>query len=181
MEKTDYLNSPPDDIIGLILRTHHIYVKTKLPEIFYLLKKNSYSAEIHIEISKILPIFEDLKYELEMHLIKEEKMLFPYILRMSACERNNQIIESAPFGTIQNPITMMEAEHKNALSVFAKIRKISNNYRSKSNTTESNNLVYQELESFEKDLIEHIHIENDILHPMAIELENKIKHKLFNN
>ena len=178
MEKADYQNSPHDDIIEHILRTHHIFVKTKLTKIYNLLKKNSVSDDVHSEIDKILSIFEDLKYELEMHLIKEEKMLFPYISRMAECERNNQIIEPAPFGTVQNPITVMETEHKNALFAFAKIRKITNNYKGISGT---NDVIYKELEAFEKDLNEHIHIENDVLHPKAIELEHKIKHKLFNN
>ena len=55
---------------------------------------------------------EEVTAELTAHLVKEEKVLFPYIKELVAAKNNTQPLHAAHFGTVQNPINMMEMEHE---------------------------------------------------------------------
>ncbi|MBL0177199.1 MAG: hemerythrin domain-containing protein [Ignavibacteria bacterium] len=63
---------------------------------------------------RIAAIFDTVKADLEQHMIKEEQILFPYVTRSSLAARNAKVRRGRPqFGTVRNPITMMETEHEN--------------------------------------------------------------------
>ncbi len=105
---------------------------------------------------------------------KEELVLFPYIRTLVAADGTRGPMISPPFGTIRNPIRMMEAEHRSAGDAFAFIRSASSGLTPPSDACTTYRVTYGELAEFERDLHQHIHLENNILFPKAINLEERI-------
>jgi regulator of cell morphogenesis and NO signaling len=105
-------------------------------------------------------------------MVKEEKILFPYIKALVIAEKGIAPLQASHFGTIQNPINMMEMEHEAVGDYLAEIRSLSHDYTLPSNACASYSLLYRMLHEFETDLHLHIHLENNILFPKSLELEN---------
>ena len=126
------------------------------------------------ELHDILKNFIELAEELNGHMHKEEMILFPYIKDMDDCKDNVAMFTRPPFGTIQNPIQMMENEHEAAGDNLRKIRQLSNNFTPPSHACNTYMVSFKLLEEFEEDLHKHIHLENNILFPRAIELEKTL-------
>ena len=104
-------------------------------------------------------------------MFKEEQVPFPYIARLEAAAVQNQPAPLAPFGTVNNPIRMMMMEHDMAGALMRELRAITSDYQTPPDACISYQTLYQAFENFEKDLHQHIHLENNILFPKAIELE----------
>ena len=105
---------------------------------------------------------------------KEEQILFPYIKYERECETTNNLFQPPMFGTIKNPIAMMEREHEDAGDVFETIRSLSNDLQPPSDACKTYQVTYAMLNEFEENLHFHIHLENNILFPKAILLEEKL-------
>ena len=162
------------DLIAHISSTHHKYTREELARIPALLDKVcSVHGKNHPELLTIREIFRALAEELTTHLMKEEMILFPYVLRMEEAFIANEPALPAPFGAVQNPITMMEHEHDDAGKALRAMRKASDGYSAPSEACVSYRALYQALSEFEADLHRHIHLENNILFPRAIAMENK--------
>ena len=91
-------------------------------------------------------------------------------------QNGNEIAIPSPFGTVNNPIKMMEEEHENAGDIFKTISSLTNGYTTPDGACNTFKALYSKLEEFEQDLHQHIHLENNILHPKAIKLEQKLKY-----
>ena len=130
----------------------------------------------HPEVREIAQRFDLVVADLTAHMAKEERMLFPYISRLSAAARGGEL-PVAPFGTIANPIGMMEIEHKNAGDHLAAIRTLSAGFVPPSDACTTFKVTYQELQAFEADLHRHVHLENNILFPRALDLERELREK----
>lgn len=161
-------------LVNHILNTHHVYVKKMLPVIFaHSQKVSEVHGKNHPEVIEIANLFEQIHDELSSHLMKEERMLFPFIIQLAEQDVNGSESEVAPFGSVQSPINVMEKEHIDAGEGFYKIRELSNNYNPPEDACTTFRVLYQELKEFEEDLHRHIHLESNILFPAAIELEKK--------
>jgi regulator of cell morphogenesis and NO signaling len=164
-----------DELAHHILNTHHIYVKKMLPVILaHSQKVSEVHGKNHPEVIEIANLFGKIFEELGSHLMKEEKMLFPVILELTELEKANSKMDVSPFGSIQNPIDVMEREHVEAGEGFYKIKELSNNYNAPEDACTTYMVLYQELNEFENDLHTHIHLENNILFPQSVELEKKL-------
>ena len=106
-----------------------------------------------------------------MHMMKEEKMLFPYIVRMEEAVIQKEPILPPPFGSVQNPVSMMEHEHDDAGEALRALREMTGGYTVPPDACISYQTLYQALAEFEADLHQHIHLENNILFPRAIAME----------
>lgn len=155
-----------------IVATHHEYVRSELPRLQQLAQKVvSRHGDTHPELPQIQQKIEAVGEELLQHLAKEEMMLFPYITNL---ERN--LATCGPrslgcFGTVRNPIAVMMAEHDSAGETLAETRELSRDYTPPEGACPTYRGFYQSLSEFEKDLHQHVHLENNILFPRAIELE----------
>ena len=168
-----------DFLIDYIVNTHHSYVAKMLPLIsVHAQKVYNAHGKNHAEIREIIEKFEFVKNELELHMMKEEKMLFPYMKQLVRMKKENIKFRAAPFGTVSNPISVMEKEHENAGNSFFRIRELSNNYAPPEDACNTFTVFYEELKDFENDLHKHIHLENNILHIKAIKLEEGLKNKI---
>ena len=109
-----------------------------------------------------------------MHMMKEEHVLFPYILRMEESVLENEAVLPPPFGTVQNPVRMMVQEHDSAGEVLHAIREASANFTAPPDACISYRTLYEALAGFEADLHQHIHLENNILFPRALQMEPQV-------
>jgi len=160
------------ELISHIVRTHHAYVRAQVPEIGRLLEKvYSRHGENHPELALIRSTFGGLGQELMMHLMKEENILFPYIERMEESVLQHEPILPPPFGTVANPVRMMEHEHDDAGAALRTLRATSQGYTPPADACTSFQALYTALGDFEKDLHQHIHLENNVLFPRAVEME----------
>ncbi len=160
------------ELISHIVRTHHVFVRTQVPDIASLIEKvNSKHGVNHPELGNIRTVFHGLGEELMAHLMKEENVLFPYIERMEESVIQRDPILPPPFGTVANPVRMMEHEHDNAGIALRILRDASQNFTPPADACTSFRALYTALANFEKDLHQHIHLENNVLFPRAIEME----------
>jgi regulator of cell morphogenesis and NO signaling len=104
-------------------------------------------------------------------MMKEDMVLFPYIVRMEEAVIQRQPVVPAPFGTVENPVAMMEHEHDSAGNALRAMRKASNDFALPADVCISYRTLYGALQAFEADLHQHIHLENNILFPRAIAME----------
>ena len=155
-----------------IINQHHKYVKQAIPLLFeYTQKVARVHGERHPEVIRIAEKFLLVADELNRHMCKEEDVLFPYIKHLSEAKSNGMKIEPSPFGTVENPVNMMEHEHDIVGKMMQEIAELSNKYNPPANACTTYRLSYQKLKEFEDDLHQHIHLENNILFPKAIAME----------
>lgn len=164
-----------DFLSDYIVNTHHSYVQKNLPDLrAYAEKVMKVHGNRHPELLPIYQLVEEVNAELTAHMVKEEKVLFPYIKELVAARNNAQPLHTAHFGSVQNPINMMEMEHEMVGKNLAQIRELTNNYSLPEDACASYSLLYRMLDEFEEDLHLHVHLENNILFPKALEIENRL-------
>jgi len=168
----DWQKEPLADLIAHIKNTHHQYTREELARLGPLFDKVcSVHGKNHPELLRIREVFEGLAQELTTHLMKEEVVLFPYVVRMEESKIEKEPIVPAPFGTVQNPVSMMEHEHDSAGNALRAMRAASNGYAAPADACVSYQTLYRALAEFEADLHQHIHLENNILFPRAVAME----------
>lgn len=164
-----------DFLIDHIVNIHHTYVEEAIPLIIQYANR---VAEVHghhyTEVIEINNLFTEVANELASHMKKEEIILFPYIKKLVNLKKEGGYVTRPPFGTVNNPIQMMEREHENAGDIFKEIARLTNNYTAPAEACNTFRALYSKLDEFEQDLHQHIHLENNILHPKAISLEKEL-------
>lgn len=149
--------------------THHDYMREAFPRLEGLLDKVIQAhGENHPQLKETGQVFQALREEISSHLQKEEQVLFPLIKRM---EEAGGPVE-AHCGSVGNPIGVMEQEHDNAGDALRRIRDLNNDYQPPEDACMTYQALLDGLSEMEQDLLIHIHKENNILHPRALDLEN---------
>ena len=170
----DWQQAPLSDLIAHINSTHHKYTREEIARLRPLFEKVcSVHGKNHPELLRIQTTFAGLAQELTMHMMKEEMVLFPYVVRMEEAVLQKEPVLPAPFGTVQNPVSMMMHEHDSAGEALRVMRKASGGYMPPADACASYQTLYRALVEFEADLHQHIHLENNILFPRAISMEKK--------
>lgn len=169
----DWSTASISELINHILATHHVFMKRELPRIDSLLAK---VAGVHGErhgrmLGQLTTTFQGLHDELLQHLAKEEEILFPLIAATDTFMSGEGQRPTCHCGTVLNPIRQMEHEHENAGQALARMREMTDNYSLPDDGCPTFATLYEALEAMEGDLHEHIHLENNILFPSAIEQE----------
>jgi regulator of cell morphogenesis and NO signaling len=168
----NWRTEPLAELISHIERTHHVYTRQEIARLGPLFDKVcAVHGGNHSELLGLREIFTALAEELTTHLMKEERVLFPYITRMEEAVVAEEPVLPSPFGSVRNPVAMMMHEHDAAGSALRDMRRISNGYAPPSDACVSFKMLYQALAALEVDLHQHIHLENNILFPRAIEME----------
>jgi regulator of cell morphogenesis and NO signaling len=161
-----------DRLIDHIVSAHHGYVRSSTPTIQrYLAKLTDVHGTRHPELIRVAACFLRLGHDLAQHMLKEERVLFPYVRELAATAAGGSHVQS-PFGTVANPIRMMEREHREAADELRLIRELTNGYVAPADGCSTYSVCMAELERFERDLHRHVHLENNILFPKAVALEN---------
>jgi regulator of cell morphogenesis and NO signaling len=159
-------------LIEHIKSTHHKYTREEIARLGPLFAKVcSVHGKNHPELLDMQSTFQALAQELTMHMMKEEMVLFPYLARMEAALNQKQPVSPAPFGSVANPVAAMEHEHDSAGNALRTLRQASNGFTAPADACISYQTLYKALSDFEADLHQHIHLENNILFPRAVALE----------
>jgi len=157
-------------LIDHILATHHAYLGRELPRLVGLTEKvaNAHGdSPTGPQLHELVGVFKGLAAELQAHMMKEERMLFPAIKAMET----DRSAAKGPFGSVANPIRVMEAEHDSAGNALERIRELTDTYTLPEWGCNTYRAMLDGLRELELDLHQHIHKENNVLFPKAIALE----------
>ena len=165
-----------DFLTDHIINVHHGYVEESSPLLLqYSQRVNHVHGHHYTELAEIESLVKQVVQELAAHMKKEELILFPFIKKLVKAEREGTEVPPIHFGTVENPIKMMEAEHEEAGEILRKIANLSNNFTPPQGACNTYKAFYSKLEEFEQDLHQHVHLENNILFPKALKLEKTLK------
>ena len=164
-----WLHATLTELTDHIQQTHHAYLKAELPRLQDLADK---VARVHgikePRLIEVASVFSAMRQEIEQHTNKEDLILFPFIRKLD--QKNG--VPKAPFGTVANPVRCMEAEHNDAGEALIKLRELTDQYTAPEHACNSWRALVGGLAHLDQDLRSHIHKENTILFPKAIEAES---------
>ena len=164
-----------DFIVDYIMNNHHKYVRYMIPVITAHTEKVAEAhANDHPEMKEVAKIFSVVYKELKQHMMKEEEILFPYIKYLIKVSKGEAKFEKPYFGRIGNPINLMELEHQSVGESMYRIRKLTNNYTAPFDACDTYKVCLKELKEFEEDHHKHVHLENNVLFPRAVLLEEQL-------
>jgi len=160
-----------DFLADYIVNKHHRYLRKYLPELRgYALKVAQVHGDRHPELLEIQKLVETINEELSEHMVDEEKILFTYVKRIVHA-KNNHLPLDKEGRNLASLIEELESEHDHVGRCFDKIRTLSNDYAIPEDACASYKLLFKMIHEFEDDLHIHIHLENNILFPKAVEME----------
>lgn len=161
-------------LVTYIVGNHHSYVRGAIPVLrAHTQKIADVHGERHPELRDVAALFQGVADEMTTHMFKEERMLFPFVVALADAVREGGPVPRAPFGSVENPIRMMEMEHESAGGAMAQIRELTSGYQPPEDACATYRVCLQELGAFERDLHDHVHLENNILFPKAARLETE--------
>lgn len=165
-----------DFLIDYILNTHHAYINRSIPVMTqYIEKVARVHGHAYTETVTVLELWNEIVADLTSHMMKEEQVLFPYIKQLMQANRQHSKLNPPPFATVKNPVYMMEHEHDAVGKLVKEIQRITDNYSTPPEACNTYKVSYAKLNEFAEDLFMHIHLENNILFPKAIQLERNLK------
>lgn len=167
----NWAERPLSDVISHINSTHHAFVRQECPRIEALAAKVvGVHGKNHPELREVQRVISALASELSVHLMKEEQILFPYVIRLEESFVAGEPAPPAMFGSVANPVRMMMHEHDTAGDALRTLRSLTDDYRVPQEACISYQTLYQALQDFEADLHQHIHLENNILFRRAVKM-----------
>jgi regulator of cell morphogenesis and NO signaling len=168
------------DLIRFIVDQYHAELREELPRLSQMAAKvlDAHGAKHPDVLPALVSTLRALREELEMHMMKEERVLFPYVELLELRSSSGGALPSSPFGSIQAPIGMMEHEHEDAAQALARLRQLTGGYNPPADACNTFRGLYHGLGELEKALHEHIHLENNVLFPRATSLEEKLSSAL---
>ena len=165
---------PLSELMGHIVERHHAFCRQEVARVSSLFREAiAGHGKDHPELKKMEALFAKMARDLQMHLVKEEQTLFPYIARVEEAVKQNAPVFWPAFGTVENPIRMMVIEHGQTSDELNQIRRLSNNHTPPSNAPDPLAALYDGLRAFELDMTEHTHAEDHVLLPRAIAMEEQ--------
>jgi regulator of cell morphogenesis and NO signaling len=174
--ENDYLKWDIGFLTDYIINTHHQYVRDNSTFISELANKVAkVHGDKHPEAIKVAEIFDVVAKDLLLHLMKEEKILFPFIKDLANIQKNGGKLPETSFGNVSNPIQVMESEHEQVGESLQTIRDLTNNFTLPEDACNSYTILYKKLAEYENDLHKHVHLENNLLFPKAILTEEKLQ------
>jgi regulator of cell morphogenesis and NO signaling len=160
------------ELIEYIIAKHHLFTAAELERLTPLMEKVcTRHGEHHPELFRLRTIFLALADSLIPHMRKEEVILFPYIQMLDSSQANGGSATPPHFGTVQNPIRLMMSDHEEDGERLRVMREITGDYTLPAEACPSFTALYAGLNDLEKDLHRHIHLENNVLFPAAVDLE----------
>jgi regulator of cell morphogenesis and NO signaling len=164
------------EVVAHILGHYHAPLRGELTRLSALMEKvRRVHGDRHPEVVAMAAELARLVDDLMPHMMKEERVLFPYIGQLEALESRGESLAGSPFGTVENPISVMLQEHEAAGEILAALRRLSGGYVPPADACNSFRGLYHGLADLERELHEHIHLENNVLFPRAVALETQLR------
>ncbi|MCC7157833.1 MAG: iron-sulfur cluster repair di-iron protein [Bryobacterales bacterium] len=172
----DWNTAPLRELVRHIVGKHHEYLKLELPRLGQRVRR---VAQVHGPrdpegLHGLEEVYVGLWQELDLHMHKEEMMLFPAIERLEAAIEGGGPAAAPPFGSVRNPIMVMEREHDTAGGGLTQIRKLTRDFEIPPYACTTYRAMLEGLQALEADLHTHIHLENNILFPRAMAMEERV-------
>lgn len=159
------------ELVNDIETKHHVFLRQELPKLAELSKKvATVHGESRPDLVKLHNLFEGLSQELLMHMEKEERILFPFCKELEKAK----VMPQFHCGHIRNPITQMLREHDNAIYFLGQMRQTTQDFTPTDDDCKSCRALYEGLALLEEDLVTHIHKENNMLFPKALERADEL-------
>ena len=148
-------------------------------QIQQLLNKSDCEEYLVVLLKEVEQKFSELTEKLIHHCKKEDQILFPYMRKLFELKRDKSVMSSSQtISLIKNPIRVLEEEHVQAANILSDIKKAANNFTIPSTAPKEYTLLMESLKEFERDLHMHLHIENNILFPKLIALEEELNNRI---
>ncbi|WP_404452301.1 iron-sulfur cluster repair di-iron protein [Virgibacillus necropolis] len=163
-KQIDWTEKSYNELIDYVVNKHHAYLNQVLPELSgFVTKVYRVHSKNHPELSQVFSKFHQLKTELELHLIREEEMIFPKIKAYEQEKKKTVLAE------VVESINMLESEHEHSGNLLSEIREVTNDYKLPDGACKTYHLTYLKLQELESDIFNHVHLENNIMFPRLIE------------
>jgi len=163
------------ELVEYILKRHHTFVKEETPEISFLVDKiATVHGDLHPELSSVKEEFDEAAKNLSSHLKDEEEKLFPYIKMLLESQDSGKPIQKDSNFSLNSLLDGMMDEHTAEGDRFERLSKLTNDYAIPSDVCNTYLVTYKKLKAFQNDLHRHVHLENNLLYPKALELEKKL-------
>ena len=175
-EEKDWSEAPLSAVVQHILDRYHSSLREELPRLSQMAGK---VLRVHGErfpdmIPPLAARLQELRTELESHMMKEERVLFPYVVTLEQASKDGDAFPRPPFGTVENPIRAMEAEHEDAGRLLAEMRRLTDGYTLPEGACNTFRALFQGLEQLEREMHLHVHLENNVLFPRTAGLERRM-------
>lgn len=171
----DWRLAPLDELVAHLVDTHHEFTRNALGELEPLLGRVwALHGDAHPELARLSTLYGELHADLAPHLLKEERILFPYLTALALAADGGPPPEPPHFGTVDNPVRMMNVEHERVAALLLGLRQVTAGYRPPLAASAPHRALYAKLDALDADLVRHIHLESNILFPRARELEAKL-------
>ena len=171
-EERNWSEAPLAELSAYIIEKHHIYTREETDALVVLANKvERVHGPNHPEVLEVATIVRALQPELHQHMMKEEQILFPFVSHLEQQLATGGSVPQPGFGTVQNPIRMMISEHDEAAEMLRRLREVTSDYTLPEGACMSFQALYFRLQELETDLHQHIHLENNVYFPRAVELE----------
>jgi regulator of cell morphogenesis and NO signaling len=170
----NWMAAPLCELTRHIREKHHRYVREAIPRTQALSDKvTAKHGSHHTELADVGKLFAEVGREMIMHMQKEEQILFPYIDALEGAVNAHGSVEPPFFQTVKNPVHTMMQEHDAAGDLVRQIRVLTSEYTLPRDACACTSFkaLYESLREFEADLHQHVHLENNVLFPRAVELE----------
>jgi regulator of cell morphogenesis and NO signaling len=175
-EEKIWAAEPLMELTGFIIRRYHEYTREELALIEGLTRKVfDAHGKRHPELADVSLLVKRLTDDLIPHMLKEEQVLFPYIGLLENARATGATAPVPFFGTVRNPVRMMMQEHDAVAEILTTLREVTGAYEVPSDACASYNELYQRLLTLERVTHEHVHMENNILFPRAVEMEGPVE------
>jgi len=172
----DYNSWKLDFLADHIVNVHHHYVEESSPLLLQYSKRvNHVHGHHYTELAEIEELVTRVVQAMAAHQRKEELILFPFIKKLAKAQAEGTAVPETHFGTVENPINMMEEEHEEAGEIMRRISELSSGFTPPQGACNTYRAFYAKLDEFEQDLHQHIHLENNILFPKALKLEKSLQ------
>lgn len=169
------VNASLSQLVDYLEDKHHTFTKTELGQLLPLMEKVArVHGERHPELLELQGVFQTLCDDLLPHLRKEEMILFPYVREMEFKLGKGYSATLPNFGSVQHPVQVMMTEHDTDGELLVKMRELSKDYKIPEDACSSFTALYTRMKALEKDLHQHIHLENNLVFPKAVELEREL-------
>jgi len=170
-EERDWSKATITELCDNIESTHHAYLKRDFPRLEFMARKVAgRHGDHHPELVELRDTFLAMKDEMEQHMLKEEQILFPLCRKLD----QGQATAGAHCGSVQNPIRVMMQEHDDTGHALEKMRELTNGFTPPEDACNTYRAYFDALAELERDMHRHVHKENSVLFPKAVEAERRL-------
>jgi regulator of cell morphogenesis and NO signaling len=164
-----------DFLIDYILNIHHAYLEQAIPELeARLVSFLDGHSDKYPELVKIHTVYTELTSTLIHHKRYEEDIIFPYIKQVETMYTRKESYGNLFVRTLRKPLSNVDKEHQSIGEKLKELKSITNGYSFPADACTNHQVLYHKLKEFNDDMVQHKHLENNILFPKAIELEQQL-------